>query len=389
MKHRLYLSLAAISLLLLGAIRARTARRPAYGGTLRVEIGAVVNSLDPAVRSANVQEAAAKAEIDGLIYEHRNPDGTFAGMAGSGPFRVSAWDPGKHVTLAANDDYPGGRPFVDSIDIQMGRSAKQRLLDLELNAADFAEIPAQQARRAAIGGVLVSASEPDRILALVFLAQRPAVQDQHLRQALSDCINRSDLVNFILQKEGKPAGGLLPQWSNGTAYLFSTAADPVGAKALLAQIGSSPALVLGYDSGDSFEQSVAERISVDARAVGLTVNVQAISPGVALPDARLVHLSMPSPRPQDSLKTFLTALVPMAGLDSVQLPDAASTVQIYAAERKVVDTYRVVPLVWYPQVFGLSSRVRDWQAPGPHEAWPFKDVWLDGVSSTPPEKDSP
>ncbi len=388
MKHRLYLSAAAISLLLFAAVRARSARRPAYGGTLHVEIGATVNSLDPSVVAGSAAEAEAKSEIDGLIYESRNPDGSFAGLSGSGPFHISAWDPGKHVTLAANDDYPGGRPFLDSIDIQMGRSARDRLLDLELGAADLAEIPAEQARQAVVGGVRISASRPDRLLALVFLAGRPATQDQRLRQALSQAIDRAAIVNFIFQKEGMPAGSLLPQWSSGTAYLFSTIADPVAAKALLAQIGGSPAFVLGYDSGDSFEQSVAERIAVDARAAGLTVTVQP-SGAAGLPDARLVRLSMPSPEPQRSLQSFLTAVVPMAGLDTVQLPSSASTEQIYAAERGVIDTYRVVPLVWYPHVFGLSARMMDWRAPDPGESWPLADVWLNGPASDLSEKVQP
>jgi hypothetical protein len=388
MKHRLYLSAAAISLLLLLAVRARSARRPAYGGTLHVEIGAAVNSLDPSVLASSAGEANAKAEIDGLIYERRNADGTFAGISGSGPFHVSAWDAGKHVTLAANDDYPGGRPFADSIDIQMGRSARDRLLDLEVGSADIAEIPPEQARQAVVGGVRINASRPDRLLALVFLGGRSATQDQRERQALSQAIDRTALVNFILQKEGMPAGGLLPQWSNGTAYLFSTAADPVAAKALLAQIGGSPAFVLGYDSGDSFEQSVAERIAVDARAAGLTITVQASGAG-GLPDARLVRLSMPSPDPQRSLQSFVTALVPMAGLDTVQLPANASTGRIYAAERGVIDSYRVVPLVWYPHVFGLSTRVMDWRAPDPGESWPLADVWLNGPASNLSEKVQP
>ncbi len=388
MKHRLYLSAAAISLLLIAAVRARSARRPAYGGTLRVEIGAVVNSLDPTAVAGSAEQAEAKTEIDGLIYERRNPDGAFEGISGSGPFHVSAWDPGKHLTLAANDDFPGGRPFVDSIEIQMGRSASDRLLDVEVGSTDVADIPAEQARQAVVGGVRISASRPDRLLALVFLAGHPGTQDQRLRQALSEAIDRSAIVDFILQKEGMPAASLLPQWSSGTAYLFSTAADPVAAKALLAQIGGSPSFVLGYDSGDSFEQSVAERIAVDARAAGLTVTVQA-SNSAALPDARLVRLSMPSPEPQPSLQGFLTALIPMAGLDTVQLPLSASVEQIYAAERGVIGTYRVVPLVWYPHVFGLSTRVMDWRAPDPGESWPLADVWLNGPASDLSEKAQP
>ncbi|MGH9563120.1 MAG: hypothetical protein ACRD3S_16830, partial [Terracidiphilus sp.] len=171
------------------------------------------------------------------------------------------------------------------------------------------------------------------------------------------------------------------------AYLFSTIADPVSAKAMLAQIAGSHALVLGYDSGDSFEQSVAERIAVDARAAGFTISAQSMSAG--LPDARLVRLRMPSPQPQAALQSFLTTLVPMAGLDTVQLPASASTEQIYAAELRVVDSYRIVPLVWLPHVFGLSTRVMDWRAPDPGESWPFADVWLDGPANDLSDKDNP
>ena len=56
----------------------------------------------------------------------------------------------------------------------------------------------------------------------------------------------------------------------------------------------------------------------------------------------------------------------------------ASPQQIYDRERTIVDSYRVVPLVWLPQVYGLSARVRDWKAPAAGRDWPLADVWLDG-----------
>ncbi len=62
------------------------------------------------------------------------------------------------MVLAATEDYRLGRPFVDSIEITMGRAARDRILDLELNKTDFAEIPAEDARRAAERGVRVSRS---------------------------------------------------------------------------------------------------------------------------------------------------------------------------------------------------------------------------------------
>ncbi|MGH9713934.1 MAG: ABC transporter substrate-binding protein [Candidatus Acidiferrales bacterium] len=394
MKLRLCLYLAAISLAL-ASIPAETARRPRYGGVLRVEIGAVVTSLDPGAVAASLEEDAARDQIDALIYERRGADGKLVGDAGSGPFLIGGWEPGKHATLKANEDFRGGRPFVDSIQIQMGRAAQERMLDLELSKTDLAGIPVEQARRAADRGVRISTSQPDELLALVFPAGRATTDDVRVREALSQAIDRSSIVNFILQKNGEAAGGLLPQWSSGTAFLFSTAADSAHAKELWSQIARPPKLVLGYDSGDPLEQSVAERIAVNAREAGISLMAQSIPGETAAPaaklniDARLMRWRMPSPFPRAALTNFLATLGPAAGIDASVLPDSATPEDIYNRERPVVSSYRVVPLVWLPQVYGLSARVRNWKAPGPGEAWPLADVWLDVPADAASEKEKP
>jgi ABC-type transport system substrate-binding protein len=340
----------------------------------------------------NPEEIAIKTQLDALIYERRNPDGTFSGAAGSGPFQIAEWEPGKHATLSANENALRGRPFVDSIQIQMGRAARDMLLDLELGKADLAEIPVEQARRAADRGVRVSMSQPDELLALVFLAGRAATEDARVREALAASIDRASIVNFILQKNGEAAGGLLPQWSSGTAFLFSTSVDAGHAKELWTQIAGTSKLVLGYDSGDPLEQSVVERIVVNAREAGISVTAQTI-PGagaaaVSAPacDARLMRLRVPSPLPRVALNNFLTTLVPAAKMDASPLPDPASPQDIYDRERAIVSSYRVVPLVWLPQVYGLSARVRNWNAPGPGETWPLADVWLERAAETAGER---
>lgn len=404
MKARSYVGagacLLALGWALAGAGRAEPSRRPKYGGTLRVEIGAAVNSLDPTVAPANQEQAAAKEEIETLLYEHRNVDGTFSGTAGSGAFRISEWEPGRHLALVANEGYSGGRPFVDTVEIQMGRTLKDRLLDIELDKADFVEIPPEEARRASERGIRVSRSQSDELVAITFFAGKPAAEDARLREALARALDRTAMVNFILQKEGEPAGGLLPQWSSGTAFLFSTAADTPGAKELAGQIGGSPRIVLGYDSSDSLEESLAERIAVDAREAGIRVAPELL-PNAQAPsncDARLVRLRMPSPHPGAALLSFLAALVPNVnvngpselpnppprvpnGLTETEwLAEGASAERIYDVERWVVNSYRVVPLVWLPQVYGLGARVRDWKAPAAGEGWPLADVWLEQES---------
>jgi ABC-type transport system substrate-binding protein len=375
--------LAAISLVLalFTAIPARTARHPRYGGTLRVEIGATVSSLDPSIVAGSPNETAAKNEIDVLIYGDRNADGTFASsVAGGGPFRIAEWEPGKHLTLAANDDYRGGRPFVDSIEVQMGRAARDRILDLELSKTDLAEIPPEQARRAADRGVRISASQPDELAALVFFSGRPAAEDVRVRESIARSIDRAAIVSFILQKEGEIAGSLLPQWSSGTAFLFSTAADPAGAKTLSLQINPATRIVLGYDADDPLEQSVAERIVVNAREAGISVVSQPIQAGTPAPsseDARLVRMRMPSSQPPAALASFLSILAPLTALEETSLPASATPEEVFSREESVVNSFLVIPLVWLPHVYGLGARVRDWKAPAPGESWPLADVWLE------------
>ena len=351
MKLRFSPSLAVISAALLCVVVVRpanAARRPRYGGTLRVEISAVVTSLDPAVAAASPQEAAAKAEIDALIYQGRNADGSFAGTPGSGAFRVDSFDPGKRLVLAANNAAPGGRPYIDAIEILMGRAAQDRLVDIELGKTDFAEIPCEESRKAAGAGVRLSVSQPDELLAVVFLAARPAAQDARIREALANSIDRAAIVNFILQKTGEPAGGLLPQWSSGTAFLFSTAADPAAAKELWLQIAGSPHLVLGYDSGDPLQQSVAERIVVNAREAGMAWTAQPFNSAAGAQssadvDARLIRLRMNSDSARVALASFIQALSSVATIDSSAIVDSAGSEVLYDREHDIVASFQVIP----------------------------------------------
>ncbi len=345
--------ISALAVVTFAVMPARSARRPRYGGTLRVEIGASIASLDPPVATSSPEEVVALAQIGPLVFEHWGAVDTPIGAAGSGPFRVTAFEAGKRAVLAANEEFREGRPFVDGIEIAMGRSAHERLVDLELSKTDLTEIAPQDARRAAEQGVRVSASQPDELLALVFVggntapnaataasarstakvsgqataqktgpANGPArggAAEPAMGQALSLAIDRVAIVNFILQKTGEAAGGLLPQWSSGAAFLFPagapSAADLEHAKELSKEIAAAGPLVLGYDSADPLEQSVAERIVVNAKEAGMALRAQAI-PGAAVGnsrsaglqtvhvDARLVRWRMTSPQPGEALRSI-------------------------------------------------------------------------------------
>lgn len=385
MKLRSCLFLAAISCAVL-ALPAWTARRPRYGGILRMEISASLNALNPssAVTTALNRGADSPENQFPALFDPRAAAGNLVSSGAQGLFRVVEWEAGKHAKLVANNEYSGGRPFVDEIEVELGRSTKDRLIDLELGKTDLAELSPEDARRAADTGVRISASLPDELIAIVFVSGHPLAEDTRVRQSLAFAIDRPSIANFILQKEGEPAGGLLPQWSSGTAFLLPTAANPTAAKEQWSQIRGSPKISLGYDAGDGLEQAIAERIAVNARETGIPVATLPVTPWPAASskvDARLVRLRLPSPKPREALADFLSTLSSVAGVKFDLPPDGAAPQAIYECEQAVVSSYRVIPLVWLPQVYGLSSRVRDWKAPGPSEGWPLADVWLDDSAS--------
>ncbi len=301
-------------------------------------------------------------------------------LVGTGPFRVAEWPaPGGsgNAVLVANESCWAGRPFVDKIELTMGVDFQQQANTISFGQTDVVELPASQVRRTAQRGVRTASSDPVELFALLLDASRPAVQDARVRQAISLAMDRASIADVILQKQGVPAGGLLPNWISGYAHLFPAASDLPRAKELLAATGrelSRPVpLVLFYDSSDAEARAVADRVAVNLREVGIMVQVsgQTTDGKMKAPvaDLRLVRQRIAIPDPAAALSGLLNSLGEAAPTD-LETPE-----QIYAAERAPIDAFRVIPLVHATESFGISPQVRDWMPPR-WGGWDLADVWL-------------
>jgi ABC-type dipeptide transport system, periplasmic component len=183
---------------------------------------------------------------------------------GTGPFRVAAWEPARRAVFAANEDYWAGRPYLDAVEVEMGRSLRNQALDLDLNKADIVELGVVDTRRAMQNGKRVWTSPPVDLLAIVF----DNAIDMRAREAIALSIDRATIHNVILQKQGIPAAAILPQWLSGYAFLFPVARDLDRAHTLAP---GAPPLTLAYNPADPTARLIAERIAVNAREAGLTV----------------------------------------------------------------------------------------------------------------------
>jgi peptide/nickel transport system substrate-binding protein len=290
-------------------------------------------------------------------------------ISGTGPFLVSGWQPGKSLVLAAYEDYWGGRPFVDSVAITLGQNWRQQMVALELGKADVVEVAPEQARRAGLAGRTVVESAPDELVALVFTRDADSAEQARLRQTLSAAIDRVSIVNVLLQGQGDAAQAILPNWMTGYAMLFAQTGKRSGNETAA---GSSGTMILSYDASDPANQLIAERVALNARDAGITLKTAASATNA---DVRLLRLPLASPQPQLALEAMAEA----AGLPAPRF-SSTSPEELYAREKQMLQSGRIIPLAHVPQAAALAPGVNGWRS-DLFGVWRLADVWLGG--STP------
>jgi hypothetical protein len=320
-------------LLAASAAAAHAATRPRYGGTLRVEIREAVESADPP------QLGPGMAQL-------------------SSAFTVTRWESGRRAVFAADENAPGGRPFLDIVDVQMARPQRERAI--EFGRADLVELGPAELRAGSSQRIWSSA--PVRLLALVF---GPRADDVRVREALALAVDRAAIHKAMLQRQGEISGGLLPQWISGYAFLFPAAADIPRARALLSGVPAS-ARALTLTAAD---RTMAERIALNGRDAGLALSAV---PAGAASDVRLAEARIASTDPALALAGVAAALglpapAPTAGLEA-----------LLAAERALLEGARVIPLFHLPDLYAVGPRVRGGPGITPLGEWRFESLWLEG-----------
>jgi ABC-type transport system substrate-binding protein len=277
---------------------------------------------------------------------------------GSGPFRISVFQPGQTIDLRAFDDAWQGRPFVDEIRIQMGKPLSDQAADLQLNKADLIE--GDYTQQPGGGSSTVAYTRPNELFALAFSRNHLASSNVKLREALADSVDRNAIYSVLLQRLGEPAGALLPEWISGYAHLFGTMQDLGAARQLRIQAEWTASLSLAYDGSDSLAKLIAERVSVNAKEAGITIQPRPESPAFRGFDAelRLVRLRLQSP----DRVAALSHMGDLLDINALRKAQPASSIDaLYGLERDVVNEHSVIPLAYVPESFVAARGVHDFK----------------------------
>jgi ABC-type transport system substrate-binding protein len=285
-------------------------------------------------------------------------------IIGTGPFRLVEIQPGKLLRLAANEESWSGRPFTDTIEIELNRSLRDQAIALELGRADLIESPPQPAISNPAAPRL-QASLPIELMALVFAPDSQA-RDPHLRDALALAIDRKPIQTALLKGAADPTATILPNWMTGYSAAFPAQVNVQRARALLAD-SRQPTLILGYDPRDPQAQLIAERIALNAREAGITIQVSVAGKA----DLFLIRIALPSPDPLTSLRDAARSLgLPQPLIHSNAVDD------LYSAERALLDGHAVIPLFHLPIASAAGPRIRNGQMDQAGE-WNLANAWLD------------
>ncbi|MFA5881052.1 MAG: ABC transporter substrate-binding protein [Eubacteriales bacterium] len=204
-------------------------------------------------------------------------------IVGSGPFKLSQWEPKNVIKLVRNDDYYGPKAYLDGIDFRIIADETTTLNEFRAGNLDFIDrVPPGQS------GV-VEKEFPGQVLRnrmwdIEFvgfnMTKAPYRGNAKLRQALNFAVDREGIIKAVVEGRGEPAKGVIPPGMaeynkdlNGYTY------DPSKASALLAEAGfpkgqGLPELELSFNKDRETNQKIAEAVQAQLKAIGVRIKLK-------------------------------------------------------------------------------------------------------------------
>ncbi|HMR34284.1 MAG TPA: ABC transporter substrate-binding protein [Geminicoccaceae bacterium] len=234
---------------------------------------------------------ASKKAAEGATTEDFN-----SGKAtiGTGPYKFVEWVPADRVVLERNDSYWGEKPAYQKATLKFISNDAARVAALLSGSVDLIDLvpPTDVETLKANPDIQLFSTASSRLIYIGVDSDRDEspfvtdvdgrpmdrnpLKDSRVRLALSKMIDRGAIVDRILYGSGTPAGQLVPEGLFGfNPDLKPVAADPQGAKALLAEAGWGQGFGLtvhGSNDRFSYDGQVAQAIGQLLARGGIKIN---------------------------------------------------------------------------------------------------------------------
>lgn len=188
---------------------------------------------------------------------------------GTGPFRMTEYDPGVSYRLEANEDYFFGPPTVDTLIMPVVADAQAAFSGLQTGELDFVtrNLPAPLVEQVESNDEL-AIIEGSRLQStyLMFNTRKPALNDPAVRKAMSMALDLQAIVDIVEGGLGRPGNDT---WTHPD----SAWAHPTGGHAFDVAAAGTMLDEAGYPLGDD-----GTRVSADGTELAFTLLVNAAAP---------------------------------------------------------------------------------------------------------------
>jgi ABC-type transport system substrate-binding protein len=200
---------------------------------------------------------------------------------GTGPFKLTEWVFGDHLTLVRNDDYWAGKPSLENITVKTVKEDSARVMMLQSGDADLiVRIPAEDiARLEKDPNVELNTTETLKVLFLGMNCSKKPYSDTRVRQALAYAIDKEIIVKSIYQGRSSVAPSIVAPLTTGYVPVKGLGYDPQKAKSLLKAAGfpnGFKAKLWTPQGRYPKDFELAQAIQQQLKKIGVEVTIQAM-----------------------------------------------------------------------------------------------------------------
>ncbi|MCL6579995.1 MAG: peptide ABC transporter substrate-binding protein [Firmicutes bacterium] len=188
------------------------------------------------------------AIVSPTAYADYTEPGQFLGqqVVATGPYKLTEYVEGSHITLVRNEDYWGTPPFADRVVVKFystSAALKMALEKREIDVAYRSFTPLEEEALLASDKLAAERGNSPGIRFLVFNVTKAPFDNVHVRRALAYAVDRAAINETVFQGSVHPLYSIIPDgmWSYKPVFAetYGEAADTEKCLAELAKAGYS------------------------------------------------------------------------------------------------------------------------------------------------------
>lgn len=329
---------------------------------------------------------------------------------GTGPFKLSEWVPGSHISLERNEFYwEEGKPYLDDVRFDFVADDNARILRIQGGDADIVEgVPwTQISDLADADGFDIQVDEIVRFEAIFLNHAVAPLDEMGVRQALNYAADKASINDAVYGGVGDVANSMIPKATYHADYDTVPAYDYDldKAKELMAQSSMPDGFDMAYiyPSGSSAHEQLGTILQAQWAEIGVNLTLEEVDTGSLFGDrfaSGQYDAAIPLPKftsdvtvpdevallfydndPDNAVAGFFT------GWDIPESLASATKEAAFTNDESVRETVWPevqaeameeapwVTLFFLPSVHAVSERVQGFRVV-PNGWWDLEDVWL-------------